>query len=70
MHFGSEYADFECFLVISDLLGADLLKELQRDSQNRRYRSDELFFSTKLSSIMTINHSVARLRPEMAISSV
>ena len=53
--------------MISDLLGADLLKELQRDSQNRRYRRDELFFSTKLSSIMIINHSVARLRPEMAI---
>ena len=62
-----EYADFECFLVISGLQRADLLKELQRDSQNRRYGRDGFIFSTKISSIVIINHSVSSLRPESAI---
>ena len=63
-----ENRNFDDFQVISAPLGADLLKELQRESQNRRYGRGRSIFSTEMSSIMIIDHIVTRLRPENAIS--
>ena len=40
----SQNRDFDDFRVISGPLGADLLKELQRESQNHRYGHNRLFF--------------------------
>ena len=67
LHFLFENRNFDDFQVISAPLGADLLKELQRKSQNRRYGRDGFIFSTKISSIVIITHSVSSLRPESAI---
>ena len=64
----SQNRDFDDFRVISGPLGADLLKELQRESPNRRYGRDRSIFSTEMSSIMIIDRTVTSLRPENAIS--
>ena len=63
----SENRNFDDFQVISGLPGAHLLKELQRESQNRRCGRDRSNFSKEMSSIMNINHIVTNLRPENAI---
>ena len=63
----SENRNFDDFQVISGLPEAHLLKELQRESQNRRYGCDGFIFSIKISSIMITNHSVSSLQSESAI---
>ena len=63
----SENRNFDDFQVISGLPGAHLLKELQRESQNRRFRRGRSDFSSEMSSIMNINHTVTSLRPENPI---
>ena len=67
LHFVAENRNFDDFQVISAPPEAHLLKELQREYQNRRYGRDRSDFSPEMSSIMNINHTVTSLRPENPI---